>query len=202
MHIFRPQDDGNTPRVDDSDSISQLAPNARNVNDDCVCVPRRERYRETSSLHEPDDPHSDPGFMYGSHYTSPGYVMFWLVRTRPEQMLRLQNGRYDAPDRLFFSIAESWASSAGRSNTDLKELIPEFYLPDAGDFLVNGKQLPLGRRQNGQQARSLFARCMRWPVHARVPHHPLHMCYSRCRRTSLHGRSSRAVQRSQVVAGA
>lgn len=50
----------------------------------------RERYRETHALHDPDDPFSDPGFMYGSHYSSPGYVMYWLVRTRPEQMLRLQ----------------------------------------------------------------------------------------------------------------
>jgi factor associated with neutral sphingomyelinase activation len=66
-------------------------------------------------------------------------------------MLRLQNGRFDAPDRLFFSIAESWASSSGRSNTDLKELIPEFYLPGNGDFLINSKNLPLGKRQNGSQ---------------------------------------------------
>jgi hypothetical protein len=53
-------------------------------------VRARERYRETHALHDPDDPFSDPGFMYGSHYSSPGYVMYWLVRTRPEQMLRLQ----------------------------------------------------------------------------------------------------------------
>jgi factor associated with neutral sphingomyelinase activation len=102
-------------------------------------------------VHDPSDPFSDPGFMYGSHYSTPGYVMYWLVRKHPELMLRLQNGRFDAPDRLFFSIAEAWAASAGRSNTDLKELIPEFYLPGNGDFLINSMHLPLGRRQNGQQ---------------------------------------------------
>jgi factor associated with neutral sphingomyelinase activation len=117
-------------------------------NNACMC---RERYRETSAVHDPADPHSDPGFMYGSHYSTPGYVMYWLVRKHPELMLRLQNGRFDAPDRLFFSVGEAWAASAGRSNTDLKELIPEFFLPGNGDFLVNSMHLPLGRRQNGQQ---------------------------------------------------
>jgi hypothetical protein len=91
--------------------------------------------------------------MYGSHYSSPGYVMYWLVRQHPELMLRLQNGRYDAPDRLFFSVGEAWRASSGRSNTDLKELIPEFFLPGSGEFLMNGHHLPLGRRQNGKQVR-------------------------------------------------
>lgn len=90
--------------------------------------------------------------------------MYWLVRKTPEQMLRLQNGRFDAADRLFFSVAESWASSTGRSNTDVKELIPEFFLPGDGEFLINSNNLPLGKRQNGQQARAPLSACSR--VHA------------------------------------
>ena len=140
----------------------------------------RERYAETQALHNPDDPFSDPGFMYGSHYSSPGYVMYWLIRTRPEQMLRLQNGRYDAPDRLFASVGEAWASSAGRSNTDLKELIPEFYLPGDGDFLVNGKLLPLGRRQDGQQART--PRCTNTLTKLMLAH----VCRTHCARRLAH----------------
>lgn len=102
-----------------------------------------------------DDPRCDPGFMYGSHYSTPGYVMYWLVRTAPEQMLRLQNGRFDAPDRLFFSVADSHRHCTGRSNTDVKELIPEFFIPGGGDFLLNSLNLPLGRRQNGRLVRPL-----------------------------------------------
>lgn len=30
--------------------------------------------------------------------------MYWLVRAAPSHMLRLQNGRFDAPDRLFASV--------------------------------------------------------------------------------------------------
>lgn len=29
-------------------------------------------------------------FMYGTHYSTPGYVMYWLVRAAPGHMLRLQ----------------------------------------------------------------------------------------------------------------
>ena len=47
---------------------------------------------------------NDNKFMYGSHYSTPGYVMYFLVRQCPELMLRFQNGKFDAPDRLFSSI--------------------------------------------------------------------------------------------------
>lgn len=37
-----------------------------------------------------------------------GFTMFWLVRAAPAHMLRLQNGRFDSPDRLFCSVREAW----------------------------------------------------------------------------------------------
>ena len=33
-----------------------------------------------------------PPFMYGCHYSSPGYVVFYLMRSDPQLMLRLQVG--------------------------------------------------------------------------------------------------------------
>ncbi len=36
---------------------------------------------------------ADPPFLYGTHYSCPGYVMYWLVRAAPAHLLRLQNGR-------------------------------------------------------------------------------------------------------------
>jgi len=42
-----------------------------------------------------------PPFLYGTHYSTPGYVLFYLVRMAPEYMLCLQNGKFDAADRLF-----------------------------------------------------------------------------------------------------
>uniref|UniRef100_A0A061R8P8 Beach domain-containing protein n=1 Tax=Tetraselmis sp. GSL018 TaxID=582737 RepID=A0A061R8P8_9CHLO len=104
----------------------------------------RKRFREMPSGEGLPEP-----FLYGTHYSTPGYVMFWLVRAAPGHMLRLQNGRFDAPDRLFFDVAETWDSVAGKNHADVKELIPEFFLPDSS-FLVNRHGLALGRRQNGR----------------------------------------------------
>uniref|UniRef100_A0A8C7ZST0 Neutral sphingomyelinase (N-SMase) activation associated factor n=1 Tax=Oryzias sinensis TaxID=183150 RepID=A0A8C7ZST0_9TELE len=89
----------------------------------------------------------EPRFIYGSHYSSPGYVLFYLVRVAPEHMLCLQNGRYDHPDRMFNCIAETWKNCL-EGATDFKELIPEFYGSDSS-FLENRLNLDLGRRQNG-----------------------------------------------------
>ncbi|XP_041823886.1 protein FAN isoform X2 [Melanotaenia boesemani] len=90
----------------------------------------------------------EPRFMYGSHYSSPGYVLFYLVRVAPEHMLCLQNGRYDQADRMFNSISETWKNCL-EGATDFKELIPEFYGNDS-NFLENRLNLDLGRRQNGR----------------------------------------------------
>lgn len=54
--------------------------------------------------------------------------MFWLVRAAPAHMLRLQNGRFDAPDRLFCSVREAWEGVTSSNPADVKELIPEFFL--------------------------------------------------------------------------
>eukprot|EP01029_Cantina_marsupialis_P010680 TRINITY_DN24262_c0_g1_i1.p1 TRINITY_DN24262_c0_g1~~TRINITY_DN24262_c0_g1_i1.p1 ORF type:complete len:1021 (+),score=217.16 TRINITY_DN24262_c0_g1_i1:120-3182(+) len=88
-------------------------------------------------------------FMYGTHYSCPTFVMFYLVRVAPEYMLRLQSGRFDHPDRLFFSIEDTWKGVL-QSNTDVKELIPEFYDGD-GAFLLNSQNLEFGERQNGEK---------------------------------------------------
>lgn len=87
-------------------------------------------------------------FLYGTHYSAPGYVLFWLVRTAPAHMLRLQNGRFDAPDRLFCSLLEAWESVLSNP-TDVKELIPEFFSPPS-DFLSKRDGLNLGVKQNGE----------------------------------------------------
>ncbi|XP_033841868.1 protein FAN isoform X2 [Periophthalmus magnuspinnatus] len=89
----------------------------------------------------------EPSFLYGSHYSSPGYVLFYLVRVAPEHMLCLQNGRYDHADRMFNSVGETWRNCL-EGATDFKELIPEFYGTDF-TFLENRLGLDLGRRQNG-----------------------------------------------------
>uniref|UniRef100_A0A6Q2XBH3 Neutral sphingomyelinase (N-SMase) activation associated factor n=1 Tax=Esox lucius TaxID=8010 RepID=A0A6Q2XBH3_ESOLU len=95
----------------------------------------------------------EPRFMYGSHYSSPGYVLFYLVRVAPEHMLCLQNGRYDNADRMFNSIGETWKNCL-EGATDFKELIPDFFGNDPS-FLLNRQNLDLGKRQDGSSVQDV-----------------------------------------------
>jgi hypothetical protein len=90
-----------------------------------------------------------PPFLYGTHYSTPGYVLFYLVRVAPEYMLCLQNGKFDAADRMFHSIQDMWESVL-HNPADLKELIPEFFC-GAGEFLSNSDDLDLGHRSTGER---------------------------------------------------
>lgn len=90
-----------------------------------------------------------PPFMYGTHYSTPGYVLYYLVRVAPEHMLCLQAGKFDSADRMFSSIADSW-DSCYVNPADLKELVPEFFY-GSGDFLLNKSDLDMGYRQTGER---------------------------------------------------
>ncbi|KAG9451771.1 hypothetical protein H6P81_004675 [Aristolochia fimbriata] len=98
-----------------------------------------------------DDP-DVPKFHYGSHYSSAGIVLFYLLRLPPfsTENLKLQGGQFDHADRLFNSVRDTWSSAAGKGNTsDVKELIPEFfYMPE---FLENRFNLDLGVKQSGEK---------------------------------------------------
>eukprot|EP01105_Mastigella_eilhardi_P025380 TRINITY_DN68_c0_g1_i2.p1 TRINITY_DN68_c0_g1~~TRINITY_DN68_c0_g1_i2.p1 ORF type:complete len:2854 (-),score=674.35 TRINITY_DN68_c0_g1_i2:50-7438(-) len=101
-----------------------------------------ERYRSF------DDPIIPP-FLYGSHYSSAGIVLFLLIRMEPftSHFLKLQGGHFDHADRMFDSIPTTWNNCLS-SNADVKELTPEFfYLPE---FLLNSNDFNLGKKQTGK----------------------------------------------------
>lgn len=81
-------------------------------------------------------------YMYSTHYSSSGIVLYYLVREIPPQILRLQNGGFGPADRIFFDIEMCW-NNCINILSDLKELIPEFYSGD-GQFLVNRYKWELG----------------------------------------------------------
>ncbi|XP_025829509.1 protein FAN isoform X2 [Agrilus planipennis] len=92
---------------------------------------------------------SHPKFLYGSHYSTPGFVLFYLVRLYPHYMLCLQNGRFDHPDRMFNSVADVYRNCLNNLS-DFKELVPEFYdLEKEGKFLTNEMGIHFGYRHNG-----------------------------------------------------
>jgi hypothetical protein len=114
-------------------------------------IDRLRHFLERYHSMPPADPSSGipPPFMYGTHYSTPGYVLHYLVRVAPEFMLCLQNGKYDAPDRIFHSVGGSFDSCVSNP-ADLKELIPEFFCGN-GEFLMNMDDLDLGHRHTGER---------------------------------------------------
>ncbi|KAL0289478.1 UNVERIFIED_CONTAM: BEACH domain-containing protein B [Sesamum calycinum] len=90
-----------------------------------------------------------PSFYYGSHYSSMGIVLFYLLRLEPFTALHrsLQGGKFDHADRLFQSI-ESTFKNCLSNTSDVKELIPEFfYMPE---FLINSNSYHFGVKQDGE----------------------------------------------------
>lgn len=92
----------------------------------------------------------EDSFLYGTHYSTPGYVLYFLVRSMPEQMLCLQNGKFDAPDRMFYSLSHCF-NCVLSNHADVKELLPEFYNIKDYDFLINARGLQLGATQIGER---------------------------------------------------
>lgn len=69
-----------------------------------------------------------PTFLYGSFYSNRAIVCNYLIRISPfsTQHYELQSQQFDAADRLFYSITDSYKSLTN-CPADFKELIPEFY---------------------------------------------------------------------------
>ena len=87
-------------------------------------------------------------FMYGSHYSTQGSTMFWLMCTEPvaSACRDLQGGHFDHPDRLFFSVETAWSNSL-TNTSDVKELVPEFFF--FPEFLRNANRYWFGHMQSG-----------------------------------------------------
>ncbi|XP_028247923.1 BEACH domain-containing protein C2-like [Glycine soja] len=94
-----------------------------------------------------DDP-VIPKFHYGSHYSSAGTVLYYLVRVEPFTTLaiQLQGGKFDHADRMFSDIFATW-NGVLEDMSDVKELVPElFYLPEV---LTNENSIDFGTTQMG-----------------------------------------------------
>uniref|UniRef100_A0A336L9Y2 CSON006095 protein n=1 Tax=Culicoides sonorensis TaxID=179676 RepID=A0A336L9Y2_CULSO len=90
----------------------------------------------------------EPKYLYGSMFSAPGLIIFYLARKFPELMLCLQNGKFDHPDRIFNSISETFKNCM-TNMSDFKELIPEFFDTSKSDFLINKKKINFGHKWDG-----------------------------------------------------
>ncbi|KAJ4952298.1 hypothetical protein NE237_029130 [Protea cynaroides] len=136
----------------ESETLDLSDPNTyRKLNKPMGCQ-TDEREDEFKKRYESWDDPDVPKFHYGSHYSSAGIVLFYLIRLPPfsAENQKLQGGQFDHADRLFNNVRDTWLSAAGNGNTsDVKELIPElFYMPE---LLKNWFNLELGEKQSGEK---------------------------------------------------
>jgi hypothetical protein len=82
----------------------------------------------------------------GSHYSTSAMVIWYLIRMEPftSYHVWLQDGKFDRPDRLFYSIQHTYTGCISNSQ-DVKELIPEFFFNP--EFLYNVNNCSFGSRQ-------------------------------------------------------
>lgn len=110
----------------------------------------KDRYAATKEMSS-----DTPPFHYGTHYSSAMIVTSYLIRFHPftENYLKLQGGKFDHSDRLFYSISKLWNSASKENTTDVRELIPEFYyLPE---FLINSNNFQFGKLQDGSEVNNV-----------------------------------------------
>lgn len=89
------------------------------------------------------------GYHHGSHYSSGGIVLEYLIRLEPytTELKKLYNGNSELPDRVFLSLESLW-NEVNMCLGTTRELIPEFfYLPE---LFLNNNHENFGLRQSGQ----------------------------------------------------
>ena len=81
--------------------------------------------------------------MYLSHYSTPGIVLYYLIRRFPSYIIKVHEKSYGGPcDNIFFDIGQCWYFGL-KVLSENKELTPEFYFGD-GSFLQNLNKANLG----------------------------------------------------------
>ena len=86
----------------------------------------KHRLRKLKDLYElqtKDKTITNPPHLYSTHYSTPGYVAYYLIRKIPEFVVRLQNGVFNPSDRIFRCIYSAYYSTMN-SQADFKELTP------------------------------------------------------------------------------
>ena len=82
---------------------------------------------------------------YGSHYSNPLYVSHYLTRLFPIVHIHIefQGDKFDDPNRLFFSIKNSFYCATTQQG-DVREIVPQFYyMPE---MFLNINNLNMGKR--------------------------------------------------------
>ncbi len=91
---------------------------------------------------------SEPPYLYGKHFSTPAYVIYFLTRSIPEFQLQIQNGSFGPAERMFNSVRDCWDFIFSNPiGTEVMELIPEFF-HSSGEFLINIHNIQTGKNKS------------------------------------------------------
>lgn len=88
-------------------------------------------------------------YLYQNHYSTPFKLAYYLIRAFPHFSLRLNSGKHDKSDRIFYSLKDCWDSLISPSSNHVYELTPEFFNSE-GEFLLNINDVSFDRTQEGK----------------------------------------------------
>ena len=122
--------------------MGALTPKQR---EDCIM-----RFQDQNESYQYNPKDEIPPFHHGSHYSTAAFVYWYLIRLEPFTSLHilLQSGKFDKPDRLFYSVQSAWSGCLNNA-ADVKELIPEFYC--CPEMFENHNDVDLGMMQNKEK---------------------------------------------------
>ena len=107
-------------------------------------------FNETRKENEEFDEIFEKPIYFKTHYSNNVYTSNFLIRLFPYSFLtiELQGCDFDTPDRLFFSIEETFYNISYQKS-DVRELIPEFYY--FPEIFMNLNKINFHERSNGKR---------------------------------------------------
>ena len=92
-------------------------------------------------------------YVFGSHFSNSAYVSHYLTRLFPFTLtaIEIQGEHFDAPDRLFINLNKTF-NSVTTQQSDLREIIPEFFI--LPEMFININGLNLGKLQKNKKEES------------------------------------------------
>jgi factor associated with neutral sphingomyelinase activation len=124
--------------ISDMSSVTFDPTNPANFRDLCQPIAATNKAKLTLSRQRALQMPQQERFLFGSFYSNPAFVLYFLLRRYPECHLRLHGGHFDHTARLFTSLKGAW-DAVSESGSATMELIPEFYsdFDKANSWLLN-----------------------------------------------------------------
>ena len=97
---------------------------------------------------------SEESYYYGTHYMHFYIVLYFMFRLDPFCFMSiLLHKGWEHPNRMFWSLENSWKTAAYESTSDVKEVIPQFFC--VPELFENVSHIPISINLDGESVTSV-----------------------------------------------